>query len=167
MKKAFTLVEVLVVVLLASVVFSALFMVMSSGRTSWYSADTQIALQEELRKAMRQISDDLRQSGVSQISIPADGTSYSAVSFNVSEGAGGSGAITWSGDAVNYTLSSGQIIRAYGAETRVIANNITNLSFLRQVASSKVVRINVTAERSTVFGSVLNASLDSAVALRN
>lgn len=167
MKKAFTLFEVLVVVLLASVVFAGLFLVMSSGRTTWYSADTRIALQEELRKAMRQISDDLRSSGATQISIPADGAAYSSVSFNISEGAFGAGAVNWSTDAINYSLSSGQIIRARGADNRVIANNITNLIFVRQVASSRVVRINVTASKSTVFGGVLNASLDSAVALRN
>ncbi|HAJ57807.1 MAG TPA: hypothetical protein DCL35_08640 [Candidatus Omnitrophica bacterium] len=167
MKKGFTLIEVLVVVLLSSVIFSALFMVMSSGRTTWYEAETQIALQQELRKAMRQITDDMRQSGMSQISIPADSVAYSSISFNVSEGAGGSGSIDWSPIPINMSLSGGQIIRADGSTTRVLANNITALGFVRLFTSPKIVRINMTAQKTSTFGRVLNATLDSAIALRN
>ncbi|MBI5873879.1 MAG: prepilin-type N-terminal cleavage/methylation domain-containing protein [Candidatus Omnitrophica bacterium] len=167
MKKGFTLIEVLVVVFLASIIFSALFMVMSSGRTTWYSADTQISLQQEMRKAMRQIADDMRQSGISQISIPADSTTYSSISFNVSEGAGASGVINWSSSPINFSLSGGQIIRTDGSTTRVLANNITSLGFTRQFTSPKVVRTNITAQKTSAFGGVLNATLDSAVALRN
>ncbi len=163
----FTLIEVLIVSFLASIIISAIFMVMSSGRTSWYDADSQISLQQELRKAMRQITEDLRQSGTSQISLPSDGNSYSNVSFYVSTGIDGSGMIEWSTDPINISLSGGQAIRDDGSTTRVLANNITSLGFTRQIIAYKVVNINITAQKTSTFGRVYNASLESAISLRN
>ena len=167
MKKGLSLVELMVVLLLITVIGAALFTVLSTGRTSWYSADTQISLQQELRKAMRQVTDDLRQSSGSQISFPADGNAYNSISFFVAEGILGSGAINWSADAINYTLTDGQIMREQGTDSRVLANNVTAMNFVRQPASSNIVRINLSAQKETPFRNVLNASVNSAVLLRN
>ncbi len=167
MNKGLSLVELMVVLLLVAVIGSALFAVLSTGRTSWYSADTQISIQHELRKPMQQICDDLRQSSASKVSLPADGNTYNSVTFFVSEGASGMGAINWSSNAITYTLSSGQVVRQVGADSRILANNITALSFSRLPASSGIVRINLTAQKQSPFEFLLNSSLDSAVFLRN
>lgn len=162
-----TLVEVMVSVFILFVVLQGLYLVMSTGRRSWYVADTEISLQQDLRKAMWQISGDLYHSGTNQISIEANGTIYNSVSFNVSEGVTGGGAINWSSIPISYVLSGNQIIRTEGAQTKVIANNITGFDLSRQVGSLDIVRINITAQRMTVSGQLINASLDSAVLLRN
>ncbi|MFH0877204.1 MAG: prepilin-type N-terminal cleavage/methylation domain-containing protein [Candidatus Omnitrophota bacterium] len=167
MKKGFTLIEVLVVMLISTVVIGALMITMSAGRTSWYSGDTQISVQQELRKALGQISDDLRLSSESQISVLANGIPYNATSFNVSQGVLSTGAINWSANPIVYALASGQIMRTQGASVRVVANNITSMIFVRQTASSDVVRINLTAQKATPFGHILNATVASAVFLRN
>ena len=81
----FTLVEIMIVVFIVSVIGAALFMSLSSGRKTWASADTQISLQQDLRKAMSQITLEIRDSGESQFSCLATGTPCTSVSFNVSQ----------------------------------------------------------------------------------
>lgn len=166
MRRGFTLLEMMIVAALVAIIGSALFMAMSTGRTSWYEADTQIALQQELGKAMRQITDDVVQSSKTQISIPADGVVYSSLTFNISRGVLSNGIINWS-MPITYALVGGQINRSQGSASRILANNITQMNFRRQVLSSNIVRINLTAQKSTVLNRLLNASLESAVSLRN
>jgi hypothetical protein len=158
--------ELLIAVFIASIIFMALFMMMSSGRANWHRTDTQIALQQELRKAMRQITEDLRQSGISRVSVPADSANYSNISFAVAEGAT-TGAIIWSPNEIDYSLSGGQIIRTYNTDMRVIANNITSMVFRRFPATYTIVRINLTSQKRSVTGQLINASVGSAVTLRN
>lgn len=50
--KAFTLVEVMVVIAIFTIVIGAAYALMASGRMSWYSGDARIELQEDLRQAM-------------------------------------------------------------------------------------------------------------------
>jgi type II secretory pathway pseudopilin PulG len=167
MKKAFTLVELMIAALIVTVIFAALLMVMSVGRRSWNTADTEISLQQDLRKAMRQIKTDLLCTGESQLSFPADGANYTSINFLVAEGAGGTGGINWSANPVAYSLGGGQIIRTQGAASRVVANNISMMTFWRLPSSSSIVRVNLTAMRTCAYGRSLNASLDSAVSVRN
>lgn len=166
MRKGFTLLELMIVAALVAIIGAALFMAMSAGRTSWYEADTQIALQQELRKAMGQVTVDLMQSSKTQVSIPADGAIYGSIVFNISQGVFSNGTINW-GTPVSYALIGGQINRTQGGVSRILANNITRMDFRRQVLSSNIVRINLTVQKSTVFNRLLNASLESAVSLRN
>lgn len=167
MKSGFSLVEVLVVILIVGVVGSACFISMMAGRSSWMSADTEISIQQELRKAVSQISSDVRQSGVLKVNITANSVPYDAISMYLCEGAGSSGALNWSASPVAYTLSSGQIVRTNGSDTRIVANNVTNLTFTRETTSSDIVRIAVSVQKGNSMNRVLNASLESSVKLRN
>jgi prepilin-type N-terminal cleavage/methylation domain-containing protein len=163
----FTLLETLVVVAILSFVFAALIMVLSSGRTSWSQADSQIALQQDLRQAITEMVKDLGQSGQSQVSRPANSVAYASISFNQSQGALSSGAINWSTSPITFSLSGNQVLETQGADSRVLANNVTSLTFTRQVAAPRVIRINMTTSRETMFGRAVNASLASSVFLRN
>jgi prepilin-type N-terminal cleavage/methylation domain-containing protein len=162
----FTLIELMIVLLLLSTVVMGLSSSMSSGRKAFYVADAQISIQDELQKAMRQITFDLRQSSPNKISLPADGIAYSNISFNVSTGVSGL-VINWSAAPVNYTLLNGQIVRDDGTETRIVANNVTTLTFTRLASASSIVKINLSVQKSTPFGNIFNSSLDTAVNLRN
>jgi prepilin-type N-terminal cleavage/methylation domain-containing protein len=165
--KGFSLIELMVVLLICTVATGTLLMSFSAGRSSWHESDTQIAIQQELRKAERSLIDDFRQSSTTQISIPSNGTSCTSATFNISQGALSSGAINWSSSPVSYSLNGTQLIRTQGASTRVIANNITSLTFVRYGNSTKVVRMNLTSQRNTVSGRLLSASLASEADLRN
>ena len=167
MKKGLTLLETMVVVAMLSFVFAALIMVMSSGRTSWSEADSRIALQQDLRRAASEIVKDLSQSGQGKVSCPADNAAYTSISFNQSQGALSSGAINWSTSPITFSLSGNQVLETQGGDSRVLANNVTSLTFTRQIASPRVVRVNMTTARSTTFGRAVNATLASSVFLRN
>jgi len=115
---------------------------------------------------MAQIVMELRDSGTSQVSCPDDGSLCLYMTFSVSQGINNvTGFIDWSGP-ISYTLSSGQIIRSEGADSRVLANNITTMTFKRN-ESPRIVWINLETSRETTYGQTLSASLDSAVQLRN
>ena len=167
MKNGFSLLELMVVVLLTSVVMSAIFMVMSSGRSTWFEADAQVTVQQELRKALRAMKRDLTMSGPTQVSVEDDGAVDTSISFNVSLGALGSGAVNWSTTPINFSLSSGQLIRTQGANTKVLANNISSLTFLRSGASPRMLRFNTTVTKFTKANRNISVSQEASVYLRN
>ncbi|MFA5038505.1 MAG: prepilin-type N-terminal cleavage/methylation domain-containing protein [Candidatus Omnitrophota bacterium] len=166
-KRGFTLLEGLVVFFISTIVMGALLMMLSSGRRTWYSVDAQITLQQELRKALGQMLTDLPQSSEIQISCPSSGTLCPSLSFNVSRGVLSGGAVNWSANPINYSLSSGQILRTEGASVRVLANHIANMTFQRQAGLSRVVQINLTAQKQDQFNRTLTESLSTSVMLRN
>jgi prepilin-type N-terminal cleavage/methylation domain-containing protein len=168
MKRGFTLIEVLVSLVLVLFMFAALFMVLSTGRTAMSQADTQIALQQEIRKAVSEMTREISSSGASQVSCPANGTNCSSLAFNVSQGALSTGAINWSTAMINYSLSSGQILRAQSGNTsRILANNISSLTFRRLAATSRILRINITASKTTAYNRPFSTTWDADVYLRN
>jgi len=167
MKNGFTLVELMVVVLLTSVIMSGIFMVMSSGRKTWYETDTQVGVQQELRKSLRTMTRELSMSGPTQVSVEDDGAIDTSISFNVSNGALGTGAVNWSSTPISYALFSGQLIRTEGAGTKVVANNVSSLTFLRSGSSPRMLRINTTVTKTTQAGRVVNVTHETGVYLRN
>ncbi len=74
---------------------------------------------------------------------------------------GGNGLFSVSMEALSKNLSFLE------SSHRIIANNITVLTFTRYGNLTKVVRINMTTQKSTVSGRLLNASLVSEANLRN
>lgn len=62
-RSGFTLVEMLVVTLLASIIFTAGFILFSAGQAAWAMTNTKIYLQENLRRSMERISIELSASG--------------------------------------------------------------------------------------------------------
>lgn len=164
--RGFTLLEGLVVFFVATIVMGFLLMILSSTRRGWYSADARVCLQQELRKAMLQIENDLSESSETQISC-SPGTNCTSLSFNVSKGVLASGSINWSANPVNYTLTSGQVIRAEGPDSRVVANNISGMVFSRQAGLSRIVQINLSAQKNDQFDRVVSENLSSSIMMRN
>jgi len=175
MKKGFTFIEIMVVAAISSVVAAGVFLVTSSTRSTWNSSDALIQLQQELRKAMTAISDELRETSVSKLYIdsslsqpfPNNGVSYNSITFFLNQGVDVSGNIIWSTNFVSYTLSGSQVIRTYAGSSKVTANNINSLSFVRNPSIPNVVVINIGAQKTTPLGQTLNAALDTEVAVRN
>ncbi len=163
-EKGFSLIEIVIVFFVSLLLIGGLFATLSSSRNTWHRADAQIMLQEELRRGMRQIVRDLRQSGTSQISLPDNGLNYTSVSFNVTDGVLSSGAVDWNSDEVFYNLSAGQVLRTQGADTRVIANKVGSANFSR---SGRVVNVYLQCQTQTPSNQVYSANLNSSVVLRN
>jgi len=168
----YSLVEALVTVLIFSVIIGAIHATLQVGDSSWNVNSVNIALQQELRKAMDWMKDDLRQSGPTAITMdfPADGVWYDTITFQISNGVSGGG-IVWSTDTIQFLRDAGglnQLQRVEGSTTRVLATNITSLQFRRLTASPNIVDVALQAQKVTSkTGGTVTSSLNFKVKLRN
>lgn len=171
----FTLVEIMVTLLISSLMFTALFIVLSSGRNSWYIGDAQVRLNEEMRKPLLTINKELRQSRPSEITgVPADDNFYTSITFKVPEDTDNdgdvidaAGNVEWS-ENITYALNANnQIVRSAPSGTSVLANNISSLQFRRPSGNPSAIQIYITANTTTVSGRNLQSNIMSSVNLRN
>lgn len=176
-RRAFTLVEALVTVIVFSVILGACYAVLMSGSDSWEANSVRVELQQELRKGMDWILNDLRQAGSASVSdVPANGTWYTSITFRKSNGVS-SGVISWAADTTKYLLGgsdSTQLQRQVGSQTpAVIAQNISTLQFRRLASAPNVVEVNLQAQKKTLRGknmtgkTAITANLSFKVHLRN
>lgn len=170
--KGFTLIEMMVVVFLFSIIFAAIFTVMGTGRNSLSVGESQIGVQQACRNGLDAIMKELRQSGVSTITgVPANGTNYSSITFQIPTVIGAAG-ITWSSN-IQYALgglNGAQLIRTQSGSQKVLANNISAISFNRLAVSQNVLNISITAQKNTFPGFTAmqsNITLNSQVRIRN
>jgi len=171
----FTLAEVMVTVFIFSLIFTAVFMILSGGRASWYTGDAQMTVDEEVRRPLLTIDRELRQTRASEISgVPADNNFYANITFNVPFDRDGDGSvidslgnIEWS-DNINYALNGNkQIVRSTASGTSILANNISSLQFRRLSGSPNVIQIYITALKTAVSGRILQSNIMSSIKIRN
>ncbi len=173
----FTLIEAMVTVLIFSFILGICYVLLIAGSDSWEANSVRVELQQELRKAMDWITQDLRQAGsASIVDVPANGSVYASITFRKAAGVSG-GNITWDSSTTRYFLGGSdgnQIQRQVGSQTAaVIAQNIRSLEFSRQVSASNVVNVSLQAEKATLRGKTLagklpiQASLSLKIYLRN
>lgn len=170
--KGFTLLEIIIVLFLFSIIFAGIFSVLATGRNSWNAGESQIGVQQACRNGLDSMVKELRQASASTIAdVPANGASYSSITFQIpaSIGAGG---ITWS-NSIQYSrggLNGMQLLRTQSGNQRVLANNISALSFSRLAAEPNVVNVSITAQKNTFPGFTATQStitFNSKVRLRN
>lgn len=173
--RGFTLVEVLITVFIFSLIFMAMFGVLSVGVGSWHTDDVEAGLNQELRKTLMVMNKQLRQSRTSVVTgVPADDNYYTSITFKVPEDVDGDGDvidslgnIEWSGD-INYSLNANnQIIRSTQSGSSILANNISSLQFRRPAGNPDIIEIYITAQKATSMGRNLGSSIASSVRMRN
>lgn len=171
----FTLVEVMVTLFIFSIIFMGIFVVLASGRATWHTADTQIQVYEEIRKALVNMDGQLRQARSSVITgVPADGNYYPSIIFKVPQDLDGDGDvldalgnIEWSG-SITYALNAdNQIMRTGPSGSSAVANNISQLQFMRPTGNPNVIQIYMKATKATLTGRILEDSINSSVKMRN
>jgi len=171
--RGFSLVEVLVTILIFALVAGASYMALNSGMRSWRVNNIRVELQQELRKAMDWMSEDLRQSGSSPtvMNVPADDVWYTSVTFKKVTGVSGN-APTWSAGSYQYRrggTGGTQLERVDdGGAVRVIAQNITSLQLRRLSTAPNIIEMRVaTAQNALGGGSTMSANAAFQVTLRN
>lgn len=171
-KKGLTLLEVIIVVLLFSVILAALFSALATARNSWASGGSQLSVQQEARKGLAVITEELRQARLSTIvGVPDDGANYNSITFQIPSTitAGGT---TWSTN-IQYSvggLNNAQLIRTQDSAQRVLANNISSLIFSRSALKPDVINAAVSAQKNTLPGftsSQSSITLNSKIKVRN
>ena len=170
--RGFTLIELLEAVFLFSIISAAIFSVLTTGRNSFDSEESQIGVQQAARNGLDSMIKELRQAGVSTITgVPADGANYNSITFQIPAAIDAAG-ITWSSN-IQYALgglNGAQLIKTQSGNQRVLANNISALAFNRSAANPNVVNLSITAQKNTFPGFTARQSaitLNSQVRVRN
>lgn len=142
-KEAFTLIEIMVVIAIFAIVFSASYALMDSAKISWHTGDTSIELQEDLRQVTDDMAIEIAESAPSVITIGAGGN-YITFQTPVDEDAAG----TWE-DTTGDGLGD-----FYLKNTLDSANNIVWGAYLRQedrTVPSNTLAFGPRAGRQVVF----------------
>lgn len=183
MKKltAFTLLETLVVLALFSMLFALVFNILMPGRTAWDIGSTKQDLQNQLRRAIEDMLEELCQSNFARVTI-SNGSSCTncVITFQVPIGyeASGSGMLNWGAEAntdywIRYTVNGNQLLREIReiktgfdnlVSTRVLGNYVRDLTF--SLSGSRLT-VNLTLQKTTSAGQVLSENLSSGVSFRN
>jgi Tfp pilus assembly protein PilW len=165
-----SLLEVLVTLMIFSIIIAAINATLLIGDSSWNTNSIHIELQQELRKSMDWMKDDLRQTGASAISdVPANGTWYTAITFQKTTGVSG-GSITWDSDTTRFILGGSgadQLQRIEGLTTTVIAQSMQSVRFRRLAGAPDIVEVALQAQRDTFKGATITSNLNFKVQLRN
>jgi len=170
--KGLTLVEIILVIFLFSIILTAIFSVLAAARSSWKSGSSQLSVQQEARRGLNTMAGELRQARLSTITgVPADGSNNISVTFQIPDAISES-STTWSKN-IQYSvggLNSAQLLRTQDGQQRVLANNVSALSFIRDTLAPATINISITAQKSTFPGfsaSQSNITLNTEVQVRN
>jgi hypothetical protein len=139
-KDGFTVVEMLVTAFLFVLVMLAVVTAGIQMRSIFQSTDISAVLQQEARVAIRVITDDLRKTNRSRITITRDypeaGTDrivYELPQDSDSDGVPDfSGGLIWDINTVTIQLEeagSTRLIRSQGSDTTVLAENVKSINF--------------------------------------
>jgi prepilin-type N-terminal cleavage/methylation domain-containing protein len=157
--KGFTLVEILVVIIIAVFVSAGIIAIFYVANTNWYLDTGLLDLQQQARLAMDGMTKEIRQSRIANLTVSAGGID---VNFTIPMNLSNPGNTTYS-SVIHYYKNNTQIIREYSGSTKILANNINNLSF--NVTDETVV-IRLSAFK-TVLQKPLILNLTEKVRLRN
>ncbi|MFC1624253.1 type II secretion system protein J [Candidatus Omnitrophota bacterium] len=171
--KGLTLIETIIVVALFTIIFAAIFKTLRIARVSWNSSGSQLKVQQETRRGLGTMIRELRQAQLSTIAgVPADGADYNSVTFKIPVSISETGAV-WSGN-IQYSLGgldNEQLLRTQvGEDQRVLANNISTLTFSRNALTPEILNISITAQKDTFPGEDTiqsDITLASEVEIRN
>jgi len=146
--RGFTLLEILISVLILGLLFAGIYGVLSVGNTIFKEDMNLVELQQQVRRSMDSMVNEIRESKSSVITL-ADANSK--ITFSVPPAVYGDpwvGPISYYRD-VNDTNGDGvtdQIIREYPAGSkRILANDINSLSFS---VTADVVEIGLSAKKA-------------------
>jgi prepilin-type N-terminal cleavage/methylation domain-containing protein len=161
-KKGFTLVETLVSVLIFSLMSVGLFVVLTTGQSTWHTIDVSVQLQQALRQSLQRVSRELHESGF-------DSTGACEVTIQDAAGPGNSDILRFKVpvdyDADGDVLDGGANIE-WGAPLQwlsktagtlflnyTIEYSLNNGQFLRKVynATNALVRTDIFADHITDF----------------
>ena len=169
-QKGFTLVEVLVVVVIFTFLAMGIYAVALVGERTFQVNKVKIELQQELRKALEWMVNDLRQAGNVSISdVPADGTWYSTITFKTPAGIT-AGALDWNNNSIQFVRGgpeNKELQRIEAGNTRVIAYDMQSLQFRRQAIRPRILEVAMGAQKDALSGEPMSYQLNFSIQLRN
>lgn len=176
--RGFTLAEMLVSMTIVVGMAGLLAAALRMSRQSWQSTESYVTVSDELRRGVDAISREIAATRSNQLSIPADGNWYAALTFKIPQDLNGdgtvldaAGALEWS-SSITYSMggiNGTQALRTQPAQAnRVLANGVTALQFRRFAVTPAVVETRMTVQRGVSTGDFPHqATLSTKVRLRN
>ena len=168
--KGVSLVEMMITVFIFSIVVAGFYSLLEVGGNSWRTQSVRMELQQELRKAENQMSNDLYGTGAGAITdVLADGNIYTGITFKKAIGTSG-GITEWGSDYIMYQLggiNSNELQRIEGSSIEIIAQNISSLLITRKVSAPNIIEVSLQAEKTPVKGEKVMSSLSFDVQMRN
>lgn len=170
-KKAFSLVEIMVVLAILSSVFAMLFTTFSVGRLGQMIITEQLNLKDQARRAIYLLSQDLRKTN--SVEIKSNNSTDIYLKFRVYEGYDiVSAAPIWSTDYIEYTYNStdGILTRTAG-NSQTVLNDIVVAPFGIDASwiagTDKRILVTINTSKTVLSNITVNYNLSSYVTLRN
>jgi len=154
-KKAFTIVEILVVVLISTVVFAGIYSTFIVGNKAWVHYNDSVAVKKEVRRALFSMINELREAENVRVIQSNEGSAIYFYRPSV-----GDVSYVWNrkGDDAK------KIIRRNRLGVRTLAQHISTLSFQH---SKKTIVINIAANKQTTKEDVTQIALREKITLRS
>lgn len=148
--------EILITITIFTIIFGAILGSLDSGNMLGDNYDDNIAVQREVHKALLAMSKELREAN--NVSVLQDANN---ASINFSRPVIGNISFSWSTTGGN----ANRIIRQDPTSSRILANDISSLSFANTDLSVEVI-INVTAAKTSLQGNSIDFTSTKKVMLR-
>ncbi len=165
-----SLTEILVTVALLTLLSGGAVQLLIVGSDSYVVNKNKIELQQELRKSVDWIKEDLRQTGINGLVNMNTDTTYTQITFRVAVGAVAGGTTTWSNNTIQYMLGGTggvQLRRISGATTQIIAQNITTLQFRRNSSAPNIIIVTITSSNNQGKGGTISLNYSAKINIRN
>ncbi len=153
-KKAFTLTETLISVLIFVFLIAALYQGLSAGTLSWHTQNNAVLSQREVRKALSRMARELREASNPIVTQDANSARIDFTRPDV-------GGVYYTWDSLS--ANPDQIIRTDTSSSQIVATHISSLEFTSEPTA---IIINVTAIGSQPGGKTASFSLKKKAALR-
>jgi prepilin-type N-terminal cleavage/methylation domain-containing protein len=163
--KGFTLVEILVVMALAGMIFYGMHTLFRLGSQQANALNVRMTIEDSAREGLTRMLQEIRESTPAKISA-----SSSSLTLQIPAGVDSSGHITWS-SPVTYGLSGNsqsQLVRTSGGSSQVVANNVQNMAVtLNPPSAPTLVTVRLDLLRQSIEGRSFSETLIGQGKVRN
>lgn len=166
-RRGFTLIELMVSVALFSMMMLLVGMVMQRGQAQTNMNENYIIIQDNLRQSLYRMSQEIRQSSPSQLSITNNGA---VLTLRIPASVNNSGSITWSSPVTYQVGGTGrQLVRTDtgSGQSTILANDIQSVIFTAAGNPLATINYRLTAQRTLTNGRVLSVTSTGQARLRN
>ena len=174
--RGFTLVEILISFAILVLVMLAIFSVMDIGRNAWFLGDVSTQVRHEIINAFTNMDRELKETRPSQQSLSI-GTTSAQLTFKIPQDGNGDGTvldvngnIEWSDD-ITYALNGAheltRTVSGVPPVTSVLARDIVNVQFSRPLSTINLLVIDITAQKASSAGRIVQDSGEIKIKMRN
>ncbi len=176
-KKSFTFVELIVVSVLMAVMIGMLLAFLMQTRSILQTTDITTTLYEDARRAISNMTQELRRTTLSQITITQDspqvGTDSLSYKLPADDDSDGEPDLTGSSIdwgttiTISLDLGTGNLVRTQGVDAYVLAKNVESINFSLSSVYSNELEIGLVLEKTSYRGRDYNVTSTSIINMRN